>query len=75
MHKLENIYYLANLEKYLQSVSEFMDRLLSLEERVIENSKSYMREFLTKIEEIVNELKDRYGNKYNGCLSLEDLID
>lgn len=43
MNKLENLYYLANLEKYLQNVSEFMDNLLRLEERIIENSKVYMK--------------------------------
>ena len=52
-----------------------MDKLLSLEERVIDNSKTYMRDFITKIEEIVTELKDRYSSKYSNCISLEELIE
>ena len=30
LNKLENLYYLSNLEKYLQDVAEFLEKLLRL---------------------------------------------
>lgn len=39
IHRLENVFYLTNLEKYLQDVSTFLEKVLALEERVLQNRK------------------------------------
>ena len=48
--KLENLYYLSNIEKYLQDVMEFVDELLKLEESIIENRKSFKQTLSSKVE-------------------------
>ena len=56
LNKLDNLYYLSNLEKYLQDVAEFLEKLLRLEERIINNRKNYMKKFAGLVENKINEL-------------------
>jgi hypothetical protein len=51
LNKLENIYYLNNIEKYLQDVQTFMERLLRVEEKIIDNRKNFMKTLSREIEE------------------------
>jgi hypothetical protein len=51
LNKLENIYYLNNIEKYLQDVQTFMERLLRVEEKIIDNRKNFMKTLSKEIEE------------------------
>ena len=39
LNKLENIYYLSNIEKYLQDVQTFTEKLIRVEEKIIQNRK------------------------------------
>jgi hypothetical protein len=43
LNKLENLYYLNNMEKYLQEIYEFMEELLKVEEEIIENRKNFKK--------------------------------
>ena len=43
LNKLENLYYLSNLEKYLQDVTEFLEKVLRLEERILTNRKLFTK--------------------------------
>ena len=60
INKLENIFYLTNLEKYLQDVSTFLEKVLSIEERVISNRKEYMRDFGSKVDIKIADLISFY---------------
>ncbi len=70
--RLENVFYLTNLEKFLQDVSTFLEKVLSLEERVIRNRRDYMRDFGTAVEIKISDLVDSYGK--SDSPSLNDLI-
>jgi hypothetical protein len=37
VNRLENVFYLTNLEKFLQDVSTFLEKVLSVEEKLIRN--------------------------------------
>ncbi len=41
--KLENVYYLGNLEKYLQDVQTWTEKLVRVEEKIIANRKGFMK--------------------------------
>ena len=43
LNKLENVYYLSNIEKYLQDVQTFTEKLIRVEERIIDNRKGFMK--------------------------------
>jgi hypothetical protein len=70
--RLENVFYLTNLEKFLQDVSTFLEKVLSLEERVIRNRRDYMRDFGTAVEIKIGYLVGSYAK--GDSLSLSDLI-
>jgi hypothetical protein len=70
INRLENIFYLSNLEKYLQDVASFLEKLLQVEEKIIRNRKDYMRSFGNKVEVKIYELISRFENKSGGASSL-----
>ena len=41
LNKLENLYYLCNLQKYMQDVTEFLEKVLRVEEKIISNRKGF----------------------------------
>ena len=43
LNKLENLYYLSSLEKYLQDVTEFLEKVLQTEEKIITNRKLFTK--------------------------------
>jgi hypothetical protein len=70
VNRLENVFYLTNLEKFLQDVSTFLEKVLALEERVIHNRRDYMRDFGNAIEIKISDLVDNYGNNQHQSQSL-----
>lgn len=48
--KLENLYYLSNIEKYLQDVASFVADLMKLEETILDNRKSFKTTLNSKVE-------------------------
>lgn len=53
INKLENLYYLNSLEKYLQDAMQFVEQLLKIQEEIINNRKSFKK---TLVEKVENEL-------------------
>lgn len=45
VNKISNLYYLSNLEKYFKDVSDFLRRVLDLQEKIIHNRRNFMRNF------------------------------
>ena len=43
LNKLENLYYLSNLQKYMQDVTEFLEKVLRVEEKIIANRKGFTK--------------------------------
>lgn len=62
LNKIENLYYLNNLEKYLQEVFEFMEELLRLEESIIENRKNFKKFLSNKVEDEIYSLTHEDGS-------------
>lgn len=64
---------MTNLEKYLQDVSTFLEKVLALEERVIANRKEYMRDFGSRVDIKISDLVSFYEAKAQS-VSLPEVI-
>ncbi len=73
---LESLYYVSQLECYLQEVTTFMEKLLAAEQKIINNRKSMMSNVGTQIsQEIENFIVDMEELYQNGHHSVIDLIE
>ena len=63
LNKLENLYYLSNLEKYLQDVTEFLENVLRAEEKIIENRKNFTKSLGNSVQSKVDMVVDHFRQK------------